>query len=293
MHVSFERTCPSECTGPLERTCTSENVLQQLKKQPQICWLAPQVNTDGEIPAFPLRLYGDGAEVFSALVLVRVNSCCPIPLVCDQNGCQCPLTVIKTENSENNANVLPVFPMHGHIWILWGTQNFEMFSLVSILGVGRSSQETRFPCLGCKRVSAQTNQRPSQLVQVAACSSLGFASGTRSLLDLIVWTQFWCGYHGVSMPWATWLQEYEIKKSHANNGSVRNRLGTGTWPSADPWGQSFSSTYQASWHAKAGQRLAGPWKAVLDGIQADQDLIHKVFKLKRPLLSNWDIFFEV
>ena len=30
--------------------------------------MAPQVRTDGEIPAVPLRLYGDGTEVFSALV---------------------------------------------------------------------------------------------------------------------------------------------------------------------------------------------------------------------------------
>ena len=59
--------------------------------------------------------------------------------------------------------------------------------------------------------------------------------------------------------------------------------GTGLWPHADPWGVEFSPTYMPQWHAHAGSLLASGWKGVFDGIQADQDWLHKVFKLKRTL----------
>ena len=45
--------------------------------------------------------------------------------------------------------------------------------------------------------------------------------------------------------------------------------------------------YHSEWFAKSGTQLAGGWKALLDGVQGDQDFIHKVFKLKRNKLSCW------
>lgn len=57
--------------------------------------------------------------------------------------------------------------------------------------------------------------------------------------------------------------------------------GTGVWPDCDPWGKQFSPSYHPRWWRNAGRDLAGGWKAAFDGVQADQEWIHKVFKLKR------------
>ena len=39
--------------------------------------------------------------------------------------------------------------------------------------------------------------------------------------------------------------------------------------------------YQPEWASKAGTELMHGWKGCLDGIQGDQEFIHKLFKLKR------------
>lgn len=67
--------------------------------------------------------------------------------------------------------------------------------------------------------------------------------------------------------------------THICNDTVL--LGSGCWPDADPWGHAFSQSYMPQWFAKAGGALAGGWKAALDGVQADQEWLHRVFKLQR------------
>lgn len=47
------------------------------------------------------------------------------------------------------------------------------------------------------------------------------------------------------------------------------------------------STYCPDWASKAGTPLAGGWLGFLDGVQADQDFIHKLFKLKRTWFSTY------
>lgn len=68
--------------------------------------------------------------------------------------------------------------------------------------------------------------------------------------------------------------------------SSTNSLGTGVYPSCDPCGTSFSMAYCRDRYAKAGQPIAGKWKAVLEGIQADQDFIRILFNPTRFLAKH-------
>ena len=62
--------------------------------------------------------------------------------------------------------------------------------------------------------------------------------------------------------------------------------GTGVWPEADPFGKRFDDFYHPTWASRAGSQLAGGWKGCFDGVQADQDFVHKVFKLQRFSLQH-------
>ena len=58
-------------------------------------------------------------------------------------------------------------------------------------------------------------------------------------------------------------------------------LGSGLWPTHDWHGREFSDTYQPKWFQLGGTPLAGGWRGVLDGVQGDQDFLHKLFAFKR------------
>ena len=60
------------------------------------------------------------------------------------------------------------------------------------------------------------------------------------------------------------------------------------FPSADPWGRRFSSAYMPSRFELSGTPIAGGWRCVLDGFQADWEFHKLVFHLDRPL----PIFFH-
>lgn len=62
--------------------------------------------------------------------------------------------------------------------------------------------------------------------------------------------------------------------------------GSGLWPTHDWDGKKFTKTHYPKWHSLAGTQLCGGWRGVLDGIQGDQDFLHKVFNFKRPLLQH-------
>ena len=53
------------------------------------------------------------------------------------------------------------------------------------------------------------------------------------------------------------------------------------WPSEDPWGEQFTDAYFPDMKACAGQQLCGGWRAVLDGLQGDQDWLVAVLRPKR------------
>ena len=56
--------------------------------------------------------------------------------------------------------------------------------------------------------------------------------------------------------------------------------GTGTYPHVDPWGQNFKDRHRS---ALSGQRIAGDYVAVLEGVQGDQDFIRILFSPSRFL----------
>ena len=58
-------------------------------------------------------------------------------------------------------------------------------------------------------------------------------------------------------------------------------LGAGVHPAVDPFGTEFSSSYMPQRHKRAGQRIAGDYVCVFDGLQADLEFVKKVFGLQR------------
>ena len=64
--------------------------------------------------------------------------------------------------------------------------------------------------------------------------------------------------------------------------------GAGVWPSHDWDGKPFSPSHYPRWHKLAGSELAGGWRGILDGIQGDQDFLHKVFHFKRFMAKPCD-----
>lgn len=64
--------------------------------------------------------------------------------------------------------------------------------------------------------------------------------------------------------------------------------GAGIWPSHDWNGKPFSPSHYPRWHKLAGTELAGGWRGILDGIQGDQDFLHKVFHFKRFMANVCD-----
>ncbi len=63
-------------------------------------------------------------------------------------------------------------------------------------------------------------------------------------------------------------------------------LGTGVYPSHDPWGRAFSKEYDKRRFQLSGQRIAGQYVGILDGVQGDQDYIRVMFKPSRSLVNS-------
>ena len=57
-----------------------------------------------------------------------------------------------------------------------------------------------------------------------------------------------------------------------------HRSGEGVYPSCDAFGKTFSPTFDRERHQLAGERVAGNFVACLDGIQADQEFVAKLFR---------------
>ena len=58
-------------------------------------------------------------------------------------------------------------------------------------------------------------------------------------------------------------------------------LGSGLYPYDDPWERSFTKDYCKSRWALRGQPIAGGYRAILEGIQGDQDFIRILFSPSR------------
>lgn len=63
-----------------------------------------------------------------------------------------------------------------------------------------------------------------------------------------------------------------------NLGCATSRSGVGL---KKPFVASQDAQYQPEWAARAGSPIAGGWLGCLDGVQGDQDFLHKIFKLQR------------
>lgn len=62
-------------------------------------------------------------------------------------------------------------------------------------------------------------------------------------------------------------------------------LGTGIYPSHDPWNRAFSKTYCKMRYHLSGKAIAGPYVGILEGVQGDQDFIRILFKPSRVLAN--------
>lgn len=67
---------------------------------------------------------------------------------------------------------------------------------------------------------------------------------------------------------------------------IAHLRGDGKWPDKDPFGKSFSCTHHPRWFKLSGQDLAGPFRAVLDGLQGDQAYLHDCFALQRYMARS-------
>ena len=63
--------------------------------------------------------------------------------------------------------------------------------------------------------------------------------------------------------------------------------GDGVYPETDPWGGEFKDRWRAS---LAGQRIAGQYVSVLEGIQGDQDFIRILFNPSRSMEISSQLF---
>ena len=59
--------------------------------------------------------------------------------------------------------------------------------------------------------------------------------------------------------------------------------GNGLWPTHDWDGREFSHNHHPRWFRLGGSELCGGWGGVMDGVQGDQDFLHKIFQFKRHL----------
>ena len=62
---------------------------------------------------------------------------------------------------------------------------------------------------------------------------------------------------------------------------LRPILGAGTYPTADPYGRPFSTSYMPDRHRVGGKPIAGEYRFLFDGVQADQDYCRLLFGLNR------------
>eukprot|EP00434_Breviolum_minutum_P044970 symbB.v1.2.040227.t1/scaffold7085.1/size15199/2 len=58
-------------------------------------------------------------------------------------------------------------------------------------------------------------------------------------------------------------------------------LSSGCFPKADPWGTEWSESYYPHRKSMGGQRIAGPYVGVLEGLQGDQDFIRVLMSPSR------------
>ena len=56
--------------------------------------------------------------------------------------------------------------------------------------------------------------------------------------------------------------------------------GVGEYPDRDPWGRVFNESYYPRRARLAGSKFPGGYRAVLEGVQCDQDYLRVVFNLE-------------
>lgn len=174
-----------------------------------------------------------------------------------------------------------------------GMQHFELYSMVSVLGTQSNSKDSRFLPLGCIR--------ESEIPVINGCAALQQRSPQhpRICVRSTVFTDNKC--HETILQWIAWSFTAMCALFQTCHGEFQNiskhdelkflmcaafSLGSGYWPNCDPWGREFTHSYMPKWWQRAGTPLAGGWKAAFDGCQADQEWLHRVFKLQRLLDVN-------
>ena len=102
----------------------------------------------------------------------------------------------------------------------------------------------------------------------------------RLILEAIRWSfqalcNLFCKNGAHAVPYISIFAIYMIH-------SLMLGLGTGRYPSHDPWNKPFSKEYCKSRWMLSGQPIADGYVSILDGVQGDQDFIRILFNPSRP-----------
>ena len=68
--------------------------------------------------------------------------------------------------------------------------------------------------------------------------------------------------------------------------------GDGRFPTHDPWGKEFTKNYNKDRWKLGGQKIAGPFKGCLEGIQGDQDYVRAMMTPARFWANNSSISYN-
>lgn len=68
--------------------------------------------------------------------------------------------------------------------------------------------------------------------------------------------------------------------------------GDGRFPTHDPWGKEFTKSYNKDRWKLGGQKIAGPFKGCLEGIQGDQDYVRAMMTPARFWANNSSISYN-
>ena len=198
-----------------------------------------------------------------------------------------------------------------------GLNAFELMSMIAVAPQHSSSLKTRIVFLAdilYLKFFSQTmilgKTKHAEKGSGVMFPEQGWHSETLCILPMMIAWNCWIYWFGPFSHWVSWMWWFVFLNPsvfpvivvdketgpktkiphHPSQDALHQTLcifqGNGLWPTHDWDGKKFTKTHYPKWHSLAGTQLCGGWRGVLDGIQGDQDFLHKVFNFKRPLLQH-------
>lgn len=100
------------------------------------------------------------------------------------------------------------------------------------------------------------------------------------LLNILVWS--FNALSSLAISLCLWIKFSSPAKPFGKKRlCISPNLGTGLWPTCDWNGKPFSEKHYPKWYQLGRTELCGGWRGVLDGVQGDQDFLHKLFRFQR------------